>query len=214
MNLIRMTIILGGVALPAALYLGGCSSTASTPGFGNDAGGGNGSSSGGHSSSSSGGSSSGGTTSSSGGTTSSSGGTTSSSGGTTSSSGGTASSSGGTSSSGGSSADAACAQMSSNSACQQCCSTNHATGYQTFVNALLQCGCSATGGCQSACAATACASTPQNPDATCTTCLDNVQQEPDGGAGPCAASIQSACQADTDCINGFIACAQPCFNLP
>jgi hypothetical protein len=103
--------------------------------------------------------------------------------------------------------------MSTNMACQACCSNNHTTGYDTFVTALLSCACGA-GGCTTVCASTACAATPSNPNAACNNCLNDVQTAPDGGPGVCDSDIANACNADPDCINGFIACADPCLSLP
>lgn len=207
MNLMRVTLILGGVALPAAMYMGGCSS-ASSQTFGTTDGG---SSSGSHN-----GSSSGGTASSSSGSTGSSGGTTSSSGGSSS---GSASSSGSTSSSGGTSeAGSSCDSESTNDACQTCCDSAPPTddtgtneGYDVFIDALLTCACATNGPCASdaTCGTTVCAATPQNPNTACTTCLNDAQVEADGGAGPCQSAIQTACNGSSDCM-AFATCVQGC----
>jgi hypothetical protein len=98
-----------------------------------------------------------------------------------------------------------------NMACQQCCITNHMTGYNTYTNALLMCACGATGGCATACAQSACKMPPSNPmmgDA-CDTCINNAVQAADGGAGACDQALQTACQGDTDCV-ALIQCIQPC----
>jgi hypothetical protein len=78
------------------------------------------------------------------------------------------------------------------------------SGYLTFVNALLTCGCGTTaapGPCESACAATVCAATPAAPDSTCLACLDGpAQVAADGGPGSCEPAISSACKADPNCV--------------
>jgi hypothetical protein len=199
-----MMLMVGGVAMPVAMYLGGCSSTATGGGFGNDEGGTGSSSgksssssgsSGGNSSSGSGGSSSGGNTSSSGGGTSSSGGNTSSSGGGTSSSGGGTSSSG---SSGGT--DAECANPDAD-ACSTCCANNHATGYNTYETALGNCECTSPGTCATQCSGACSGGTETT---ACQTCIEG-SLDPDAG-GACYNPLVTACNADPDCV-ALLTCA-------
>lgn len=98
--------------------------------------------------------------------------------------------------------DEACGDEATLQGCATCCATNHQDGYATFTGALLGCACNGTGAdggtgpCATDCAATACASTPANPDATCNACL----QASVGQAGACQQAVGSACTAEPDCL--------------
>lgn len=189
MNLKHVTMSLACVALPAAMYMGGCSSSTSQSSS-NDGG-----SSGGHDSS----------------TASSSGGTSSSSGGTTSSSGGTTSSSGGVTEAGTCNASGATAET-----CQNCCATQQPTddvglneGYEVFANALLSCACAANGPCATACETEACNGGQVTQGDACNTCLNDAQIAADGGPGACQSALVSACNGSTACQDWY-ACVSGC----
>jgi hypothetical protein len=104
------------------------------------------------------------------------------------------------------SAAAACAAQPTNMACQSCCDTNYASGYNVYVAALLPCACGDAGGCGAACAATACAG--KMPDDACNTCLNTVQTQPDGAPGACTQATSTACSPNTDCV-AWYTCSGP-----
>lgn len=97
--------------------------------------------------------------------------------------------------------DKACGAEATLQACGSCCITNHKTGYAVFQKSLLDCTCKGTGAdggapCATECAATACATTPKQPDGTCNTCL----QASIGTGGGCQDQVVADCSADTDCL--------------
>jgi hypothetical protein len=123
-------------------------------------------------------------------------------------SGGSTDSGSGTDSGGG---DQACAAMATAKACEQCCAGNHTTGATTLTKTVIACSCNGvgetgdagadggdggSGPCASACAATLCATTPQQPDTACQTC----SQASVSAGGACANYLSTQCQADTDCV--------------
>jgi hypothetical protein len=76
------------------------------------------------------------------------------------------------------------------------------TGYDTFVNELLTCGCGTTaapGPCGSECLSNICAATQTAPTQACLTCLNGPAQAATD-AGGCASQIQAACSADPNCV--------------
>jgi hypothetical protein len=99
--------------------------------------------------------------------------------------------------------------MSTATACQQCCETNHSTGAEAIDTAAVACACHATGvdagaggdagagPCATACAATLCASTPATPDSTCQSCLTTQIST---AGGECASYVASQCEAVSDCV--------------
>jgi hypothetical protein len=110
--------------------------------------------------------------------------------------------------------DSVCATQTTQVLCVNCCSSNHMSGYQTFANALVACGCATGGPCVTACMATVCADPTAAPDMTCLTCLNIMAQEaPDGGPGPCISQINDACNGDPDC-EALGTCEGPCQMLP
>lgn len=107
--------------------------------------------------------------------------------------------------------DQACAAETTKTACGTCCITNHQAGAKVIQDSVLACACMGTGAdggapaCMTECAATACATTPATPDATCNTCLQaSIAQ---GGA--CQAAASSACTANADCV-AEQKCIVPC----
>jgi len=93
--------------------------------------------------------------------------------------------------------DATCGAKATNDLCQACCRTNHAAAYKAWSTLLLTCGCK-VGNCDTACAATACATPPVAADATCIKCLGDIQ-----GTG-CKADLEAcgtaACADFDNCI--------------
>jgi hypothetical protein len=112
---------------------------------------------------------------------------------------------------GGDSAAAECAAQTTNMACQSCCDTNYAAGFNVYVAALLPCACGDAGGCGTACAATACAG--GMPDLACNTCLNTVQTQADGAPGACTQATSAACSPSPDCM-AWYACSGPCVTKP
>jgi len=111
--------------------------------------------------------------------------------------------------------DEACAAATSKSACGQCCITNHTAGAKVIQDSVVACACMGTGAdggapvCMTECAATVCAATPMNPDATCTACLQmSIAQ-----GGGCQAAASAACMANTDCKAEQM-CIAPCSTKP
>ena len=109
------------------------------------------------------------------------------------------------------SGDEACAAETTKAACGQCCVTNHAAGAKVIQDSVLACACMGTGAdggapaCMTECAATACATTPMQPDTACNTCLQmSIAQ---GGA--CQAAASAACMASADCV-AEQKCVAPC----
>jgi hypothetical protein len=97
--------------------------------------------------------------------------------------------------------DKACGAETTLQACGTCCIGNHKSGYTVFQNSLLGCACKGTGAdggapCAADCASTICATTPANPDATCSTCL----QTSIGSGGGCQEQVSADCTADKDCL--------------
>jgi hypothetical protein len=104
--------------------------------------------------------------------------------------------------------------MATNMACQMCCGNNHTTGYDTFANALVMCGCATGGPCVTDCGAAWCAAPTANPSTACVACLNGpAQVAADGGAGACDMQIAMACRADPDCV-ALNTCAMPCAGKP
>ena len=111
--------------------------------------------------------------------------------------------------------DEACAAEATKSACGSCCVTNHAAGAKVIQDSVLACACDGTGtdagtaACKTECAATVCAATPMNPDATCNTCLQaSIAQ---GGA--CQKAASDAGTANADCV-AEQKCVAPCTTKP
>ena len=107
--------------------------------------------------------------------------------------------------------DEACAAETTKTACGSCCVTNHAAGAKVIQDSVLACACMGTGtdagtpACMTECAATVCAATPANPDATCNTCLQaSIAQ-----GGKCQQAASDACTASTDCL-AEQTCIKPC----
>lgn len=102
--------------------------------------------------------------------------------------------------------DAACWAAGSAQQCHQCCAQTHSGGQAAMFVAMGPCLCQASV-CQTACAATTCASPPKNPDATCQACLTPSLST--GGA--CETDFATACAADPLCAVTF-ACNQGCLS--
>lgn len=87
--------------------------------------------------------------------------------------------------------------------CQTCCENAHGAGANTYLNALLNCVCGATGtdGVCPPCATEACMGTMPAPGDTCSTCGSAAIA--DGGA--CVMPVVTACNANPDC-QAFQAC--------
>jgi hypothetical protein len=100
--------------------------------------------------------------------------------------------------------DAACAAATTAVACDNCCYNDHVAGYDTFLQAALGCACSATGGCATVCAASACASptVPPSPGDACDVCINQSLGYDDGGAA-CLPTVENACAASADCLALF-----------
>jgi hypothetical protein len=102
--------------------------------------------------------------------------------------------------------------------CEDCCdnappddSSGNNTGYDTFVNALLACGCGTTaapGPCGSECLSNICANPSTDPTQACLTCLNGPAQDADD-AGGCATQINTACMADPSCV-AWNTCVDTC----
>ncbi len=110
--------------------------------------------------------------------------------------------------------DPECAAEPSFSACGDCCSTKHDTGYVTFLQAMIDCVCKGegTGGagpCAAECADSFCKATPTQPSGTCDTCL----QAKVGAGGVCAAPVAAKCNENADCT-AYDACTVPCKAKP
>ncbi|GAC1546277.1 MAG: hypothetical protein NVS3B10_10250 [Polyangiales bacterium] len=88
--------------------------------------------------------------------------------------------------------DPTCGATTTQTDCQKCCHDAHVDGYNAFVSALLTCACK-PGNCDTACAATVCASTPTSPDAACKTCLGTIQ------SGACKTDLATACGPGGPC---------------
>lgn len=77
-------------------------------------------------------------------------------------------------------------------ACTNCCVAAHSDGAGAYLFAVANCMC-VDARCQRECAATFCADTPKDPDATCNACIS-------AKTGECSAQIAAECSADADCV--------------
>jgi hypothetical protein len=96
-----------------------------------------------------------------------------------------------------------CAGETTNEGCQLCCATANKDAYLAFQNALLGCACKAAV-CQTQCATTACAATPSQPDAACTTCLNGAQ------TGACKTDVETVCTGGGACVPFYNCISKSC----
>ncbi len=96
--------------------------------------------------------------------------------------------------------DAACAMLSSNTDCTNCCATNHSAGNTFLNNAVADCECNGTGSCAIECEASLCMGT--DADSTCGQCVQE-----DISFGECDETTK--CMSNTDC-SALLDCANAC----
>lgn len=86
--------------------------------------------------------------------------------------------------------DSTCGDTTDHWSCFSCCADEHPTGNDVYQAAIFGCYCKDEN-CKTECSSTFCASNPNLPDATCSSCLDLHN---------CGAEIIGKCNADTDCV--------------
>ena len=112
---------------------------------------------------------------------------------------------------GGPQSDAICDAIATKAGCEQCCISNHKTGYGTYTTALTQCACTSPGACQTQCATEYCVGKPTSPGDACTNCLTASLMSM---TGSCYNPLNAACQGDPDCVDLFGTCIPPCTGKP
>jgi hypothetical protein len=107
-------------------------------------------------------------------------------------------------------ADLACGKESTQSACADCCASDHPSGISTLNSAIVSCACGTTGPCASACATEVCVDVPATSGDACYTCLSTALSS----TGPCDAPVDKSCMADPGCA-AYLSCeSAQCSSLP
>jgi hypothetical protein len=86
-----------------------------------------------------------------------------------------------------------CSSSADQTSCVSCCANAHVDGATTYYGTVMMCMC-VTDKCQKDCESTFCnEDKPAAPNATCNSCISSFQTS-------CATDIETACNADPDCV--------------